>query len=89
METAENILFTLAMAAYFAAMGLYFVFLGARKEKAAGIAGKEMAPYILKAVTTRNGVRKTLASIRPPIGERQFYAMRRLFFYTLHELRGG
>ena len=58
-------------------------------EKAAGIAGKEMAPYILKAVTTRNGVRKTLASIRPPIGERQFYAMRRLFFYTLHELRGG
>ena len=36
METAENILFTLAMAGYFAAMGLYFVFLGARKEKAAG-----------------------------------------------------
>ena len=58
-------------------------------EKAAGIAGKELAPYILKAVTTRNGVRKTLASIRPPIGARQFYTMRRLFFYTLHELRGG
>ena len=43
METAENILFTLAMAGYFAAMGLYFVFLGARKEKAAGIAGWVMA----------------------------------------------
>ena len=42
MLQAENTLFTIVMLLY-AAMGLYFVFLGARKEKAAGIAGWVMA----------------------------------------------
>ena len=32
MAQAENILFTAAMIAYFLAMGLYFVFLGVKKE---------------------------------------------------------
>ena len=38
MEQAENILFTAAMAGYFLAMILNFIFIGAKKEKAAGIA---------------------------------------------------
>ena len=39
MQNAENILFTVAMAGYFAAMALYFLFIALKKEKAAKIAG--------------------------------------------------
>lgn len=43
--------------------------------------------YILRAVTTRDGTRKTLASMQVPMGERQFYAVRRKFFWILREIR--
>ena len=39
MQNAENILFTIAMIGYFAAMGLYFLFIAMKKESAARIAG--------------------------------------------------
>lgn len=45
--------------------------------------------YILRAVTTRDGTRKTLAASDAPIGERQFYAVRRKFFWILREMRHG
>lgn len=52
-------------------------------------AGEGVYPVLLRAVTTRDGVRKVLASAHPPIGERQFYALRRKFFWLLREMRSG
>jgi len=45
--------------------------------------------YLLRAVTTRDGTRKTLASMGVPMGERQFYALRRKFFWVLREMKNG
>ena len=47
------------------------------------------ARYILRAVTTRDGTRKTLAAMSVPIGERQFYEMRRKFYWILREMKNG
>ena len=45
--------------------------------------------YIIRAVTTRDGTRKTLAAMRVPLGERQFYGIRRRFFWVLREMKNG
>lgn len=58
-------------------------------ESAARVAGGDMAAYLLQAVTRREGLRKVLADTRAPIGERQFYEMRRRFFWVLREMRSG
>ena len=58
-------------------------------EKAARMAADDLAPYILRAVTTRGGVQSLFARERPPCGERQFYALRRKFYWVLRELRNG
>lgn len=58
-------------------------------EAAARIAAGDLAPYILRAVTTRDGTRKTRAAMQTPIGERQFYALRRKFYWVLRELKNG
>lgn len=58
-------------------------------EQAARAAGEDLAPFILRAVTTRDGTRKTMADMQVPIGERQFYAMRRKFFWILREMKNG
>lgn len=46
---------------------------------------------LLHAVTTRSGVQAVFADPdkRPPIGERQFYDVRRKFFWILRELKNG
>ena len=49
----------------------------------------EIFDLMARAVTTRGGVQALFARDRPPIGERQFYAMRRKFFWVLRELRNG
>ena len=48
-----------------------------------------MAVHLLRAVTTRDGVRKTRTYAQTPIGERQFFEMRRRFFYVLRGLKNG
>lgn len=58
-------------------------------ESAARIAADDLAPYILRAVTTRDGTRKVRAAMQSPIGERQFYALRRKFYWVLREMRNG
>lgn len=55
-------------------------------DKAAQLAGDDLAPYLLRAVTTRDGVQKVIAS-GCPCSERTFYRMRRRFFYILWELK--
>lgn len=47
--------------------------------------------YIIKAVTQRSGVQALYANpdTRPPMGERQFYTVRRMFFWILHEMKNG
>ena len=45
--------------------------------------------YVLRAVTTRDGTRKTLAAMSVPLGERQFYEIRRRFFWLLREMKNG
>lgn len=45
--------------------------------------------YVLRAVTTRDGTRKTIAAMSVPLGERQFYAVRRRFFWILREMKNG
>lgn len=54
-------------------------------EQAAIAADAELYPYILHAVTTKDGMR----SIRPPCGERQFRAARRRFFYLLWQMKSN
>ncbi len=58
-------------------------------EQAAQAAADDLAPYILKAVTTRDGTRKVRAAMQPPIGERQFYALRRKFYWILRQMKNG
>ena len=72
MAQAENILFTAAMIAYFLAMGLYFVFLGAKKEKAAGIAGGLMAAGL--AAHTAALVIRGIAAGRVPMTNKYEFA---------------
>lgn len=45
--------------------------------------------YIIKAVTQRSGVQALYANsdTRPPLGERQFYTVRRIFYWVLHEMK--
>ena len=55
-------------------------------EKAAVVAGKDIAPYILKSVT--NGLSYQLVEYdqelgRIPVGKTEFYAIRRLFYHYL------
>lgn len=58
-------------------------------EQAARIAADDLAPYLLKAVTTKAGVRALYKDPdkAPPVGERQLYDMRRAFFWILREMR--
>ena len=61
-------------------------------ERAASEASKDFNVdpcYILRAVTTRDGTRKTIAAMGVPIGERQFYNLRRKFFWILREMKNG
>ena len=58
-------------------------------ERAARVAADDLAPYVLRAVTTRGGVQSVFANTRPPIGERQFYELRKKFYLVLHEMRNG
>ena len=48
-------------------------------------------PALLRAVTTRSGVQAVFANpdTRPPCGERQFYNIRRKFFWILREMKCG
>lgn len=55
-------------------------------EKAAKITGEDLAPYLIRAVTRKDGVQKIIAD-GCPCSERTFYRMRRKFFYVLHEMR--
>ena len=54
-------------------------------------AGEGMYPALLKAVTTRSGVQAVYANpdTRPPRGEKQFYLLRRKFFWILREMKCG
>ena len=47
--------------------------------------------YIIRAVTQRSGVQALFANpdTRPPMGERQFYTVRRIFYWILHEMKNG
>lgn len=60
-------------------------------EQAAKIAGDDLAGHLLKAVTTRAGVRALYKDPdkAPPVGERQLYEMRRRFFWVLREMRAS
>lgn len=53
-------------------------------EESAREADRALSPWILRAVTQKDGVRR----IHPPCGERQFCAARRKFFYILHQKKG-
>lgn len=55
-------------------------------ERAARRAGGDLAPYLLRAVTTRDGVIKILAQ-GCPCSKSQFYRMRRQFFSILSDLK--
>lgn len=57
-----------------------------------GLYGWAIDPrYILMAVTRKSGVQALYANpaTRPPLGERQFYTVRRVFFWILHEMKNG
>ena len=47
--------------------------------------------YIIRAVTQRSGVQALYANpdTRPPMGEHQFYTVRRIFYWILHEMKNG
>lgn len=47
--------------------------------------------YIIRAVTQKSGVQALYADpdTRPPMGERQFYTVRRMFYWILHEMKTG
>ena len=55
-------------------------------DKAAKIAGEDLATYLLRNVTRKEGVEKIITD-GCPCSERTFYRMRRKFFYVLHEMR--
>lgn len=49
-----------------------------------------VAPALIRAVTTRGGIRAVFAGPdRPACGERQFYRARRVFFWALREIKGS
>lgn len=54
-------------------------------------AGQGIYPALIQAVTSRSGVQAVYANpdIRPPIGEKQFYMLRRKFYWILREMRNG
>lgn len=54
-------------------------------------AGEGIYPALIKAVTSRCGVQAVYANpdTRPPCGEKQFYTIRRKFFWVLREMRRG
>lgn len=54
-------------------------------EKAAAIAGADLAPWLLKCVTQKSGVRGILADC--PASERSIYKMRRRFYWILKGMR--
>lgn len=57
-----------------------------------GLYGWAIDPrYILMAVTRKSGVQALYANpaTRPPLGERQFYIVRSVFFWILHEMKNG
>ena len=56
-------------------------------EGAARAAAEDLAPYLLRAVTERAGVQSVFARTRPPVGERQFYNLRKRFFVELKRRR--
>ena len=53
--------------------------------------GEGMYPALLRAVTTRSGVQAVYADpdIRPPCGEKQFYTLRRKYYWILREMKNG
>lgn len=53
--------------------------------------GKGLYAALMTAVTTRSGVQAVFANsdTKPPIGERQFYNVRRKFFWVLREMKNG
>lgn len=53
--------------------------------------GEGMYSALIMAVTTKSGVQAVFANpnTRPPCGERQFYALRRKFFWILREMKCG
>ena len=55
-------------------------------DKAAKIAGEDLAPYLIRAVTRKEGLQRIISD-GCPCSERTFYRMRRKFFYVLHEMR--
>ena len=55
-------------------------------EQAAKMAAGDLAPYMLQAVTRRQGIQRIISD-GCPVSERTFYRMRRLFFHSLKELR--
>lgn len=57
-------------------------------ERAAKIAGDEIAPWLLRNVTGKETITQIIAR-GCPISERQFYRMRRRFFFILRELKNG
>ena len=57
-------------------------------DRAAKLAGAELAPWLLRAVTRKDGVTRIIAD-GCPCSERSFYRMRRRFFYVLRELRNS
>lgn len=57
-------------------------------DRSARLAGAELAPWLLRAVTRRDGVARIIAD-GCPCSERSFYRMRRRFFYVLRELRNS
>lgn len=56
-------------------------------EQAAIIAGRDLAPYLLRCVTEKNGVKRILCEA--PISQATLYRMRREFFYILKGLKDG
>lgn len=53
--------------------------------------GYSIYPSLLRAVTTRGGVRAAMTDTdtRPPCGKNEFYEARRKFFWILREMRCG
>lgn len=57
-------------------------------DQAADQAGGDLAPYLLRAVTRRDGVRRILSD-GCPCSNSSFYRMRRMFFFILREMKYG
>lgn len=57
--------------------------------EAMGEARDALEACLRRAVTTRGGVEDAFEACKPPIGKRQFYAIRRKFYWILREMRMG